>query len=191
MAEWLLETYYHKLAKHKLYKNARATVSILTITSNVAYSKQTGNSPVHKGIYLNEDGSVNYSKVEFFSPGANPSNKAKGGWLQNLNSLSKLDFKYANDGISLTTQVAPKALGKTYEEQVDNLVSILDGYFENGGQHVNLNVMQLEDVYDKIMSGEDVIVRISGYCVNTRYLTKEQKTELTQRVFHEILNGVE
>ena len=191
MAEWLLETYYHKLAKHKLYKNARATVSILTITSNVAYSKQTGNSPVHKGIYLNEDGSVNYSKVEYFSPGANPSNKAKGGWLQNLNSLSKLDFKYANDGISLTTQVAPKALGKTYEEQVDNLVSILDGYFENGGQHVNLNVMQLEDVYDKIMSGEDVIVRISGYCVNTRYLTKEQKTELTQRVFHEILNGVE
>ena len=190
MAEWLLETYYHKLAKHKLYKNARATVSILTITSNVAYSKQTGNSPVHKGIYLNEDGSVNYSKVEYFSPGANPSNKAKGGWLQNLNSLSKLDFKYANDGISLTTQVAPKALGKTYEEQVNNLVSILDGYFENGGQHVNLNVMQLEDVYDKIMSGEDVIVRISGYCVNTRYLTKEQKTELTQRVFHEILNGV-
>ena len=190
MAEWLLETYYHKLAKHKLYKNARATVSILTITSNVAYSKQTGNSPVHKGIYLNEDGTVNYSKVEFFSPGANPSNKAKGGWLQNLNSLSKLDFKYANDGISLTTQVAPKALGKTYEEQVDNLVSILDGYFEKGGQHVNLNVMQLEDVYDKIMSGEDVIVRISGYCVNTRYLTKEQKTELTQRVFHEILNGV-
>ena len=191
MAEWLLETYYHKLAKHKLYKNARATVSILTITSNVAYSKQTGNSPVHKGIYLNEDGSVNYSKVEFFSPGANPSNKAKGGWLQNLNSLSKLDFKYANDGISLTTQVAPKALGKTYEEQVDNLVTILDGYFENGGQHVNLNVMQLDDVYDKIMSGEDVIVRISGYCVNVKYLTLEQKTELTQRVFHEILNSTE
>ena len=191
IAEWLLETYYHKLAKHKLYKNARATVSILTITSNVAYSKQTGNSPVHKGIYLNEDGSVNYSKVEYFSPGANPSNKAKGGWLQNLNSLSKLDFKYANDGISLTTQVAPKALGKTYEEQVDNLVTILDGYFENGGQHVNLNVMQLDDVYDKIMSGEDVIVRISGYCVNVKYLTLEQKTELTQRVFHEILNSTE
>ena len=188
MAEWLLETYYHKLAKHKLYKNARATVSILTITSNVAYSKQTGNSPVHKGIYLNEDGTVNYSKVEFFSPGANPSNKAKGGWLQNLNSLSNLDFKYANDGISLTTQVAPKALGKTYEEQVDNLVSILDGYFEKGGQHVNLNVMQLEDVYEKIMSGEDVIVRISGYCVNVKYLTLEQKTELTQRVFHEVLS---
>lgn len=191
MAEWLLETYHNKLAKHKLYKNARATVSILTITSNVAYSKQTGNSPVHKGVFLNDDGTVNYSKLEFFSPGANPSNKAKGGWLQNLNSLSSLDFSFANDGISLTTQVAPKALGKTYEEQVSNLVSILDGYFENGGQHVNLNVMQLEDVYEKIMRGEDVIVRISGYCVNTKYLTKEQKTELTQRVFHEILNGAE
>lgn len=190
MAEWLLETYHNKLAKHKLYKNARATVSILTITSNVAYSKQTGNSPVHKGVFLNDDGTVNYSKLEFFSPGANPSNKAKGGWLQNLNSLSSLDFSFANDGISLTTQVAPKALGKTYEEQVDNLVSILDGYFEKGGQHVNLNVMQLEDVYEKIMNGEDVIVRISGYCVNTKYLTLEQKTELTQRVFHEILNEV-
>ena len=160
----------------------------MTITSNVAYSKQTGNSPVHKGVYLNEDGSVNLSKLEFFSPGANPSNKARGGWLQNLNSLASLDFGYAADGISLTTQVSPRALGKTREEQVDNLVTILDGYFENGGQHVNLNVMDLKDVYDKIMNGEDVIVRISGYCVNTKYLTKEQKTELTQRVFHEVLS---
>jgi formate C-acetyltransferase len=136
---------------------------------------------------LNEDGSVNTSEVEFFSPGANPSNKAKGGWIQNLNSLSKLNFSHANDGISLTTQVAPQALGKTREEQVDNLVSVLDGYFEKGGQHVNLNVMDLEDVYEKIMNGEDVIVRISGYCVNTKYLTPEQKQELTQRVFHEVL----
>ena len=96
----------------------------MTITSNVAYSKQTGNSPVHKGVYLNEDGSVNLSKLEFFSPGANPSNKAKGGWLQNLNSLSSLDFSYAADGISLTTQVSPRALGKTRDEQVDNLVTI-------------------------------------------------------------------
>ena len=71
---------------------------------------------------------------------------------------------------------------------MNNLVTILDGYFENGGQHVNLNVMDLKDVYDKIMNGEDVIVRISGYCVNTKYLTKEQKTELTQRVFHEVLS---
>ena len=136
LAEWLIEAYTTRLRSHKLYKNAEATVSLLTITSNVAYSKQTGNSPVHKGVYLNEDGSVNLSKLEFFSPGANPSNKARGGWLQNL----------------------------------------------------NLNVMDLKDVYDKIMNGEDVIVRISGYCVNTKYLTKEQKTELTQRVFHEVLS---
>ncbi|MBS6732337.1 MAG: formate C-acetyltransferase, partial [Streptococcus salivarius] len=188
LAEWLIEAYTTRLRSHKLYKDAEATVSLLTITSNVAYSKQTGNSPVHKGVYLNEDGSVNLSKLEFFSPGANPSNKAKGGWLQNLNSLASLDFGYAADGISLTTQVSPRALGKTHDEQVDNLVTILDGYFENGGQHVNLNVMDLSDVYEKIMSGEDVIVRISGYCVNTKYLTPEQKTELTQRVFHEVLS---
>ena len=188
LAEWLIEAYTTRLRSHKLYKDAEATVSLLTITSNVAYSKQTGNSPVHKGVYLNEDGSVNLSKLEFFSPGANPSNKAKGGWLQNLNSLASLDFGYAADGISLTTQVSPRALGQTHDEQVDNLVTILDGYFENGGQHVNLNVMDLSDVYEKIMSGEDVIVRISGYCVNTKYLTPEQKTELTQRVFHEVLS---
>ena len=188
IAKWLMEAFFTRLNKHKLYKNAEATVSILTITSNVAYSKQTGNSPVHRGVFLNEDGSVNTTKVEFFPPGANPTSKARGGWLQNLNTLSKLNFKHANDGISLTTQVSPKALGKTFDEQVKNLVTILDGYFEQGGQHVNLNVMDLNDVYEKIMAGEDVIVRISGYCVNTKYLTKEQKTELTQRVFHEVLS---
>lgn len=188
IAEWLLEAFHSRLASHKLYKNAEATVSLLTITSNVAYSKQTGHSPVHRGVFLNEDGTVNTSELEFFSPGANPSPKSKGGWLQNLNSLAKLEFAHANDGISLTTQVSPRALGKTRDEQVDNLVTILDAYFENGGQHVNLNVMDLSDVYDKIMAGEDVIVRISGYCVNTKYLTPEQKTELTQRVFHEVLS---
>ncbi|CAM3162290.1 formate C-acetyltransferase [Lactococcus hircilactis] len=197
IAKLVMKMYHEKLASHKLYKGAEATVSLLTITSNVAYSKQTGNSPVHKGVFLNEDGTVNKSKLEFFSPGANPSNKAQGGWLQNLRSLAKLDFKDANDGISLTTQVSPRALGKTRDEQVDNLVQILDGYFTPGaliagtefaGQHVNLNVMDLKDVYDKIMNGEDVIVRISGYCVNTKYLTPEQKTELTQRVFHEVLS---
>lgn len=188
LAQYVLEAFHTRLAKHKLYKNAEATVSLLTITSNVAYSKQTGNSPVHKGVFLNEDGTVNTTKLEFFPPGANPTSKSKGGWLENLASLSKLDFNHGSDGISLTTQVSPRALGKTREEQVDNLVDILDGYFTMGGQHCNLNVMALEDVYEKIMSGEDVIVRISGYCVNTRYLTKEQKTELTQRVFHEILS---
>ena len=188
LAQYVLEAFHTRLAKHKLYKNAEATVSLLTITSNVAYSKQTGNSPVHKGVFLNEDGTVNTSKLEFFPPGANPTSKSKGGWLENLASLSKLDFNHGSDGISLTTQVSPRALGKSREEQVDNLVDILDGYFTMGGQHCNLNVMALEDVYEKIMSGEDVIVRISGYCVNTRYLTKEQKTELTQRVFHEILS---
>lgn len=188
LAEWVLEAYTTRLEKHKLYKNADTAVSLLTITSNVAYSKQTGNSPVHKGVFLNDDGSVNTSRLEFFPPGGNPSSEARGGWLQNLNSLASLNFRYARDGISLTTQVSPRALGKTFDEQVTNLVTILDGYFENGGQHVNLNVMDLNQVYDKIMNGEDVIVRISGYCVNTKYLTPEQKQELTQRVFHEVLS---
>ena len=167
---------------------ASMAMTISSLAIPVAYSKQTGHSPVHRGVFLNEDGTVNTSELEFFSPGANPSPKSKGGWLQNLNSLAKLEFAHANDGISLTTQVSPRALGKTRDEQVDNLVTILDAYFENGGQHVNLNVMDLSDVYDKIMAGEDVIVRISGYCVNTKYLTPEQKTELTQRVFHEVLS---
>lgn len=188
LAQWLLEAYTTRLEKHRLYKNADTAVSLLTITSNVAYSKQTGNSPVHRGVFLNEDGSVNTSKLEFFPPGANPTSKAIGGWLQNLNALSNLDFRYARDGISLTTQVSPKALGKTHDEQVKNLVTIVDGYFDKGGQHMNLNVMDLKDVYDKIISGEDVCVRISGYAVNTKYLTDEQRRELTQRVFHEVLS---
>lgn len=188
IAKTVMALYHDKLSKHQLYKNAEATVSLLTITSNVAYSKQTGHSPVNRGVFVNEDGSINYSEYEFFSPGANPRPQAKGGWLENLNTLSKLDFTKANDGISLTTQVAPKALGKTREEQVENLVTIVDGYFSKGGQHMNLNVMDLKDVYDKIMRGEDVIVRISGYCVNTRYLGAEQRKELTSRVFHEVLS---
>ena len=112
LAQYVLEAFHTRLAKHKLYKNAEATVSLLTITSNVAYSKQTGNSPVHKGVFLNEDGTVNTSKLEFFPPGANPTSKSKGGWLENLASLSKLDFNHGSDGISLTTQVSPRALGK-------------------------------------------------------------------------------
>jgi len=188
IAKLVTEMYINRLRQHQLYKNAEATVSLLTITSNVAYSKQTGNSPVHRGAFVREDGTTDTSQVEFFSPGANPSSKSKGGWLQNLNSLAKLEFANCSDGISLTTQVAPQALGKTREQQVENLVDVLDAYFEKGGQHVNLNVMDLNAVYDKIMNGEDVIVRISGYCVNTKYLTPEQKAELTQRVFHEVLS---
>ena len=121
-----------------LYKGAEAAVSILTITSNTAYAKQTSHMPGRRGVYLNPDGSLNDSELEFFPPGANPTSKARGGWLDNLRTLSSLDFGKANDGISLTTQVAPKALGKTFEEQVENRVTILDGYFESGDQHMNL-----------------------------------------------------
>lgn len=188
IANWLMAMFHNRLSGKKLYKGAEAAVSILTITSNTAYAKQTSHMPGRRGVYLNPDGTLNDSELEFFPPGANPTSKARGGWLDNLRTLSSLDFGKANDGISLTTQVAPKALGKTFEEQVENLVTILDGYFESGGQHMNLNVLNLDDVRDKIMAGEDVIVRISGYCVNTKYLTDEQRRELTGRVFHEVLS---
>lgn len=188
LAEWLIEAYTTRLESYDLYKKSKVAVSLLTITSNVAYSKKTGHSPVHRGVYLNEDGSLNKSQLEYFPPGANPSSKAKAGWLENLGALSSLNFRYARDGISLTTQVSPKALGKTYDEQISNLVSILDGYFASGGQHCNLNVMDLNDVYEKIMKGENVCVRISGYAVDTKYLTDEQRKELTSRVFHEVLS---
>lgn len=184
LAVLVLKMFREKLDAHKLYKNAEPTVSILTITSNVAYSKQCGNSPVHRGPVFDEKGNM-IKEPEFFSPGANPSNKAKGGFLDNMSSLSKLPFRYANDGISLTLQGAPKMFGKTFEEQYANLVGILDGYFVKGGQHINLNILNREEVVKKIQSGVPVILRISGYCLNTKDLNEEQKMELCQRMFHE------
>ncbi|ENK2084799.1 formate C-acetyltransferase [Listeria monocytogenes] len=188
IAVMVLKMFKDKLDSHKLYKDSEATVSVLTITSNVAYSKQCGNSPVHKGPVFDENGKI-VKEPEFFSPGANPSNKAKGGFLDNLASLSKLPFHYANDGISLTIQGAPKMFGKTTEEQHHNLVGILDGYFTKGGQHINLNVLNHDEVIEKIKAGIPVILRISGYCLNTKDLNEEQKMELCQRMFHEKLIG--
>lgn len=180
----VLKMFHEKLEAHELYKNAEPTVSILTITSNVAYSKQCGNSPVHRGPVFDESGRM-VKEPEFFSPGANPSSKAKGGFLDNMSSLSKLPFRYANDGISLTLQGDPKMFGKTEDDQMVNLTDILDGYFEKGGQHINLNILNKEEVVEKIKSGVPVILRISGYCLNTKDLNEEQKMELCQRMFHE------
>lgn len=182
----IVKMFKEKLDSHELYKNAEATVSILTITSNVAYSKQAGNSPVHRGPVFDENG-IMIQEPDFFSPGANPSSKARGGFLQNLNSLTKVPFHYANDGISLTIQGAPKMFGKTFEEQYNNLPDIVDGYFKRGGQHLNLNVLNREEVIRKLREGIPVILRISGYCLNTKDLNKEQKMELCQRIFHENL----
>lgn len=182
----VLRLFKEKLASHKLYKGAEATVSILTITSNVAYSKQCGNSPVHRGPVFNEEGEM-IQEPEYFSPGANPSNKSTGNFLENLSSLSKIPFAYANDGISLTIQGAPKIFGKTEPERVNNLVDILDAYFVQGGQHINLNILDKEEVIRKLENGTPIILRISGYCLNTKDLNYEQRIELSKRVFHEAL----
>jgi len=182
----VLQRFKEKLSGHYLYKNAEATVSILTITSNIAYSKQCGNSPVHRGPVFNDKGEL-IREPEYFSPGANPSNKAKGNFLDNLSSLAKIPFHYANDGISLTIQGSPKMFGKTKHEQVTNLTNILDAYFEKGGQHINLNILDKKEVLEKLRAGIPVVLRISGYCLNTKDLNNEQKMELSRRIFHEAL----
>ena len=178
----VLKMFKEKLDSHKLYKNSEATVSLLTITSNIAYSKQTGNSPVHKGAVLNEKGKLT-KDPDFFPPGANPSSKANSSILKVYNSLSKIPFEYANDGISLTIQINPRALGKEKETQLENMSNILDGYFNKGGQHCNLNLIDYETFKNKLESGEAFVFRVSGYALNSKDISDEFKRELLQRMF--------
>lgn len=182
IAVMVLKMFKEKLDKHTLYKNSEATVSLLTITSNIAYSKQTGNSPVHKGAEFDESGNI-IKDPEFFSPGANPSSKVKSTILKTYNSLAKLPFEYANDGISLTIQISPKALGKEKDVQLENMSSILDGYFTKGGQHCNLNLIDYETFKEKLLSGESFVFRVSGYALNSKDISDEFKRELLQRMF--------
>ena len=191
LAEWLIEAYTTRLRSHKLYKDAEATVSLLTITSNVAYSKQTGNSPVHKGVYLNEDGSVNLSKLEFFSPGANPAYGAeKNGLLASLNSVAKVPYEYALDGISNTQTISPSALGHTEDEQKKQLVNVLDGYFSQGAHHLNVNVFGIDKLKDAMAHPEkpeyaNFTIRVSGYAVKFIDLTREQQLDVIARTCHD------
>lgn len=182
IAIMVLKMFKEKLDTHKLYKNSEATVSLLTITSNIAYSKQTGNSPVHKGAVLDKNGKIT-KDPDFFPPGANPSSKANSSILKVYNSLSKLPFEYANDGISLTIQISPKALGKEKDVQLENMSNILDGYFTKGGQHCNLNLIDYETFKEKLLSGESFVFRVSGYALNSKDISDEFKRELLQRMF--------
>lgn len=184
IAVMVLKMFKEKLDSHKLYKDSEATVSLLTITSNIAYSKQTGNSPVHRGVVLDTKGKI-IKDPEFFSPGANPSAKVNSTILKTYNSLSKLPFEYANDGISLTIQINPRALGKEPETQLENMSTILDGYFEKGGQHCNLNLIDYETFKEKLLSGESFVFRVSGYALNSKDISDEFKRELLQRMFLE------
>ncbi len=174
----LLKTFMKKIRKHHTYRNSEATTSILTITSNVVYGKATGALP---------DGR---KAKEPFAPGANPAYGAeKNGLLASLNSVAKLPYEYALDGISNTQTINPGALGHDVNERVTNLVNVLDGYFTNGGHHLNVNVFGREKLIDCMEHPEkpeyaNFTIRVSGYAVKFIDLTREQQLDVISRTCH-------
>ncbi len=179
IAVWLLKTFMEKLKKHHTYRNSEPTTSILTITSNVVYGKATGSMP---------DGR---KAGEPLSPGANPAYGAeKNGLLASLNSVAKLPYEYALDGISNTQTISPNALGHNEEERVNTLTNVLDGYFEKGAHHLNVNVFGLDKLKDAMEHPEkeeyaNFTIRVSGYAVKFIDLTKEQQLDVIARNAHE------
>ena len=179
IAVWLLKTFIDDVKKHHTYRDSEATTSILTITSNVVYGKFTGEMP---------DGRKAWSP---FAPGANPSYGAEqNGLLASLNSLTKLPYQWALDGISNTQAMNPEALGHDDNERADNLVNILDGYFDQGAHHLNVNVFGKEKLIDAMQHPEkeeyaNFTIRVSGYAVKFISLTKEQQLDVINRTFHD------
>jgi formate C-acetyltransferase len=179
IAVWLLKTFLDKIKKHPTYRDAEHTTSILTITSNVVYGKATGSLP---------DGR---KAGEPLSPGANPSYGAEqNGLLASLSSVAKLPYEYALDGISNTQSINPEALGNTESDRIDNLVSVLDGYFAQGAHHVNINVFGKEKLIDAMEHPEkeeyaNFTIRVSGYAVKFIDLTREQQLDVISRTFHD------
>lgn len=178
IAVWLLKTFMGKLEKFETYRDSEPTTSILTITSNVVYGKATGALP---------DGR---KAGEPFAPGANPSYGAEqNGLLASLNSVAKLPYEYALDGISNTQTIHPDALGHDEAERIDNLVRVMDGYFEQGAHHLNVNVFGTERLIDAMEHPEkeeyaNFTIRVSGYAVKFIDLTREQQMDVIARTCH-------
>ena len=180
-AVWLLKTFMEKIKKNHTYRNSEPTTSVLTITSNVVYGKATGALP---------DGRAAYTP---FAPGASPSYGAeKSGLLASLNSVAKLPYEYALDGISNTQTMAPSALGHNLDEQKETLVRVMDGYFDSGAHHFNVNVFGTEKLLDAQAHPEkpeyaNFTIRVSGYAVKFISLTKEQQDDVIARTCHKSL----
>ena len=181
IAVWLLRTFMDKLRNCHTYRDSEPTTSILTITSNVVYGKATGALP---------DGR---KAGEPLSPGANPAYGAEqNGLLASLNSVAKLPYEEALDGISNTQTINPGALGNTHEERVKNLVQVMDGYFDQGAHHLNVNVFGKEKLIDAMEHPEkeeyaNFTIRVSGYAVKFIDLTREQQLDVIARTCHETL----
>ena len=179
IAVWLLKTFLEKIKKRHTYRDSEATTSILTITSNVVYGKYTGAMP---------DGRKAGTPL---APGANPSYGAEqNGLLASLNSLTKLPYEWALDGISNTQTMNPDALGHNEEERVNNLVNVMDGYFDQGAHHLNVNVFGKDKLLDAMEHPEkpeyaNFTIRVSGYAVKFIDLTKEQQMDVISRTFHD------
>ncbi len=173
----IVKTFIEKIRRHPTYKNSKHTLSILTITSNVVYGKATGNTP---------DGRKAGAP---FGPGANPLHgRDTNGALAVMNSIAKLPFEAAEDGISYTFAITPSTLGKTLDDQIENLVNMLDGFFAQTGHHINVNVFDrslLEDAMEHPEKYPQLTIRVSGYAVKFTSLTREQQLDVINRTIHE------